>query len=100
MDDFIAAGTEDGGAEDLFRPAIDSDLDEPLGLSLLKSAADPDHGIFRRKRRTARLSNFAVRHAAAAQRRINVKRVSLDSVRNPAVISVQKIVGHDLIVVV
>src|SRR5206468_4621265 len=62
--------------------------------------AYPAHRIFRAECAASRLSYFAVRHAAAAQRRIDVQSVCLDSVGNAAMVSVEEILGDNLVVVV
>ena len=43
VDRLVAAGAEDGRAEDLARLGIDDDLHEPLRLAFLDRAADAGH---------------------------------------------------------
>ncbi len=44
VDGFVAAGSEDGGAEDLFCVGVDEDFDEAFGFALFDGACDSGHG--------------------------------------------------------
>src|SRR5262249_10722156 len=80
MDHFIASSPKNRSAQNLFCFRINRDFDEPLGLTFLNGTAHPAHRIHRGEGGAPRLPYFGVSDAAAAQGRINIQSVRLDSV--------------------
>src|SRR5208282_4109943 len=86
--------------QNLFRFGIHADFDETLGLSFFVSPAHLTHRIFHSERTTPGFPYLRVGHAATSQRRIDIQRVGLDPVGNPAMVGVKEIVRNDLVVVI
>ena len=89
---FIPSNSENGSSQDLFRFCIDADLDETLHLSFFVGPAHFTHRIFRNEGTASGFPYFFVRHAAAPQGRVDIERVGLDPVGNPAMVRVEEIV--------
>ena len=66
VDGFVAAGAEDGGAEDLFCTRVDEDFDEAFGLALFDGAGDACHGAGADESRLSGFADFVFREADAA----------------------------------
>jgi hypothetical protein len=96
---FVTSDSQNRGAQDLFRFCIDADFDETLCLTFLVRAAHLTHRKFRGESTPSRFPYLCVRHAASPQRRVNIERIGLDPVGNPAIVSVKEIVRNNLVVV-
>ena len=100
MDDLVASDAEEGRAEDLLRLRVDDDPHEPFRLALLARAADVRHRLGADEQLAPALARRAQRHSAPAERGVDVQGVGLDAVRDPARLTVEKVGGDDLVVVV
>src|SRR5215207_2440806 len=97
---FIAAGSQDRGAQDLVRLGVDDDLHKPFRLALLDRAADPGHRTGADQQRLTRRARLRDGHPDAPQRRIDVERVSRDAVAYPALLAIKPVRSNDLEIVV
>src|SRR5271163_2176202 len=100
VDHFIASDSKNRSTQNLFRFCIDADFDETLCLTFFVGSAHLTHRVFRSKGTTSGLPYLCVRHAASPEWRIDIQRVGLDPVGNPAMVSVEEIVRNDLVVVI
>ena len=61
VDGLVAAGAEDGGAEDLLAFGVDENFHEAFGLALFDGAGDLGHGAGADERRFAGFADLALR---------------------------------------
>ena len=80
VDYFITASPKDSCTQYLFCFRINCNFDEALSFSLLDRTAHTSHWILCNQSAVPGFADVGIRHAAAAQRRIDVESVSLDSV--------------------
>ena len=100
MDCLVAAGAEDGCAEDVLSLRVDENLDEAEGFAFLDRAADAGHGAFTDQCRLLRCAHFGFIHADVGERWVNVERARCNAIAHAAGRSVEQIVGDDFVVVV
>ena len=100
VDDLVAADAEDGRAQDPVRLGVHQHLHEALRLALLHGAANARHRPRGDQGRAARFPDLLLGHADAGERRVDVERVAVDTVRDAARVAVQEVGGDDLVVVV
>src|SRR5687767_5970930 len=100
VNDLVAAGAEDRGAQDGAVLGIDRDLHESLRLALLDRACDARHRPLADERLAPALANLGLRHPCPTERRIRVQRVRGDPIAHPAWIVLQQVRDDDLAVVV
>src|SRR3954451_6378144 len=91
VDRLVAAGAENGGAEDLVCLGIDGDLHKALRLALFDCAADARHRALGAEQFAASGSRLCFGHAEAAQRRINIERITERPVAAPPLLAVQQV---------
>src|SRR5437867_2214354 len=80
VDYFITASPEDSCTEYLFCFRINCNFDEALSFSLLDRTAHTSHRVLCSQSAAPGFADVGIRHAAAAQRRIDVESVGLDSI--------------------
>src|SRR5260221_13534392 len=78
VDRLVAAGAQDGGAEDLRRLRVDDHLHESLRLVLLDSASHTGHGPMPDEQGAAARARLGLRDADAAEWRIDIESVGRD----------------------
>ena len=99
MHDFVAAGSEDRGAENLLRAGIDDDLDEAGGLAFFDGSLDVLHGAGADEGRFAGSAHFRFRHAGTPERRIDEQSVGRDAIADAARIVLEEVGDDDFGVV-
>ena len=100
VNNFVASDSENCGTQNLFCFRVDADFDETLCLTFFVRAAHLAHRKLRGEGSPSRFPYLCVRQAATSQRRVNIERIGLDPVGNPAMVSVKEIVRNNLVVVV
>jgi hypothetical protein len=96
----VAARAEYGRPENPARPGVNNGLHQPVRFPLLDGAADATHGTAADEQRPSRGARLALRHADAAERRIDVERVGGHAVAHAPARAVEQVGGNDLVVVV
>ena len=100
VDGLVAAGAEEGCAENLLRFCVDENLDEAEGLALLDGAADAGHGAHADERRLLCRAHFGFGHPDVGERRVDVEGVCENAVADATRSPMEEIVGDDFVVVV
>ena len=100
VDDLVTPGPENGGTQDFLIVGIDQHLHVALGLALFDGAADAGHRASADQRRLPAASYLILRQTGSAERRINVERVSDDTVAEPAGVVAEQIRGDNLEIVI
>src|SRR5580693_7492777 len=84
MDGLIAADTEDGGADDALRLRVHDHFHEALRFVPFDSASDAVHPATADEQFATAGAGFGLGHANAAERRIDVKGVTQDTLAHLA----------------
>jgi hypothetical protein len=91
LNSLVAAGSKDGGSQDLVGLSIHHDLHKPLRLALLDGAANLRHLPPPNQRAAAALANFFLGQACTGERRIDVNSIGGNAVADFARVIIRKI---------
>ena len=100
VDGFVAAGAENGGAQDLTGLGIHDGLHQPLRLALFDGAAHFAHRAATDEDRVPGGACLCFGQADATERRVDVESIGADAIAQPAVAAVEQVGRDDLEVVV
>src|SRR5579863_3085260 len=100
MHGLVAADAENRGAQYLLALGIDQYFHEALGLAFFAGPRDLSHRHFAHQDFRPGTLGLSLAHADTTQRWICEQTVDRDAVTDLAIRAMQKVVGHDLEVVV
>ena len=99
MHDFVAVHAEEGCPQDALRVCVGQHLHESLLLAGFAGAADALHRHLCAQHPHATGQGFSLRHADAAQRRVDEQRTARDAIGDAARVGIEQIRHLDLVVV-
>ena len=100
MDRLVAPGSENGGPENLMRLGVSDRHHEPLRFPLLDRPAHAGHRTATDKQRTPSGAGLRQGHADAAERRIDVERISGNAIAHAPPFAIEKVRRDNLKVVI
>ncbi|CBJ35683.1 hypothethical protein (plasmid) [Ralstonia solanacearum PSI07] len=100
MDDFITRHAQDRRPQDRSGVRVDDHLHEALAFAFLHGAAHARHRARADQQPAPRLHRFGLRHAGAAERRVDEHGVCRDAVRHLARAALEQVGRDDFVVVV
>ena len=100
MNDLVAPGPEQRGAEDLLALGIGQHLHEPGCFAFFDGTADAGHRARRDQGGLAAVPYLGLRHSRPAERRIDIERIGRNAVADPARPAVEEVCRDDLEIII
>src|SRR5260370_42238949 len=100
VNDLVAPGREQGGAEDLLAIDIGQYLHKPSRLAFFDGTTDAGHRARRDQGGFAAALYLGLRHSSPAERRIDIERVGGNAITDPARVPVEEVCGDDFEIII